>query len=512
MGENDTGRGYTEGQKMAMIQHSKAHKENKMKALFLFTNIHKISWWILIIIISVYTALPVLAEQASAESADFTVNTIPEPSALVLLLVAGLIFWRSRRAKTLCIALLAFWITIPGLDTYAAAPIVTNVTAQQQALPSTDVDISYDLYDDDSDSQYVMINVSTNSGKTYDVVATHFTGEIGFGIITGEYKNIIWDAAEDLPFFSSSTVRVKITVHTEMSLIPAGSFDMGNTFGKGYSNELPVHSVYVSEFYIDKYEVSNDKVRQVMQWAYDNGKITANESTVQNNEGNQKQLLDLDTKYCQISHTNDTFSVDSGKENYPCVEISWYGAMAYCKYRNEMERKEQTINLADWSIDWSKKGYRLPTEAEWEKAARGGVAGYRFPWSDTNIITHSRANYYSGGFYYYDRSPTHGYHPDYNTGTKPYTSPVGSFAPNGYGLYDMAGNVIEWCWDRWDESYYKSQTNWSNPLGPDTGTDRVIRGGSWDVTAGYVRCASRYERTPGLDYRDCGFRCVRKAE
>jgi formylglycine-generating enzyme required for sulfatase activity len=159
--------------------------------------------------------------------------------------------------------------------------------------------------------------------------------------------------------------------------------------------------------------------------------------------------------------------------------------------------------------NWNASGYRLPTEAEWEKAARGSVSGKNFPWG-TDTITHSQANYYSSTSYAYDVSPTRGYHPTYAVGGYPYSSPVGSFAPNGYGLYDMAGNMWEWCWD-WHASYPSaSQTD---PRGPASGSNRVIRGGSWDDGANGCRVAFRYGIAPGSSYYSIsiGFRVARSS-
>jgi formylglycine-generating enzyme required for sulfatase activity len=155
--------------------------------------------------------------------------------------------------------------------------------------------------------------------------------------------------------------------------------------------------------------------------------------------------------------------------------------------------------------NWRANGYRLPTEAEWEKAARGGVAGKNFPWG-TETITHSQANYISSSSRAYDVSQTRGYHPTYAVGGEPYSSPVGSFAPNGYGLYDMAGNMWEWCWD-WYASYAAgSQTD---PRGAATGSNRVSRGGSWDNYANYTCCAYRNYAWPGYALSRYGFRLAR---
>ncbi len=154
-------------------------------------------------------------------------------------------------------------------------------------------------------------------------------------------------------------------------------------------------------------------------------------------------------------------------------------------------------------VNWSAQGYRLPTETEWEKAARGGASGQRFPWGDT--ISESQANYHGcTTCYSYDLGPT-GYN---SIGGYPATyygtSPVGSFAPNGYGLYDMAGNLFEWCWD-WYGTPYAGGTD---PRGPASGSLRVWRGGCWSYDAYFCRTAFRFESSPTFYAYYIGFRSV----
>jgi len=278
-----------------------------------------------------------------------------------------------------------------------------------------------------------------------------------------------------------------------MALIPAGSFTMGDTFGDGSSSELPLHTVYVSAFYLDKTEVKKSMWDEVYRWAVN--------------------------RPVALRYSFDNAGLGKAA-NHPMYSVNWYDVVKWCNARSEKEGRvpayytdaAQTtatvyrsgnIDLATNFVNWAANGYRLPTEAEWEKAARGGASGQRFPWGDT--ITHSQANYYSDSSYFYDVSTTRGYHPSYQAGGYPYTSPVGSFAPNAYGLYDMAGNVWEWCWD-WYGSY--SNVSQSDPRGSASGSYRVFRGGSWNYFAFDCRVSDRIGDWPGSRANGMGFRSV----
>jgi formylglycine-generating enzyme required for sulfatase activity len=275
-----------------------------------------------------------------------------------------------------------------------------------------------------------------------------------------------------------------------MVLIPAGPFTMGDTFGEGDSSELPLHTNQISAFYIDKYEVTKALWDGVYEWAMTNG-----------------------------------YSFESRAQgratDHPAHSMAWYDAVKWCNARSQKEGRtpayytsaaQTTVyrsGEADVQTDWVKwsSGYRLPTEAEWEKAARGGAAAHRFPWSNTDNITHSMANYDSNASSAYDTSSTRGYHPTFATGDYPYTSPVGYFAANGYGLYDMAGNVWEWCWDWYDKAYYSSSPG-TDPRGPASGSSRVHRGGSWSYYAYRCRAARRFYYYPAGRNYYFGFRSV----
>jgi formylglycine-generating enzyme required for sulfatase activity len=286
-----------------------------------------------------------------------------------------------------------------------------------------------------------------------------------------------------------------------MVLIPAGSFTMGNCMdpGEGSSDELPLHTVYVSGFYMDRYEVSKALWDEVYAWAT-----------------NRPAAMRYSFEY----------GAQGKASGHPAQSMTWYDAVKWCNARSEKEGRvpcyytnaslsqaaiyrSGQFDLATNLVNWAVSGYRLATEAEWEKAARGGVSGHRFPWSDSDNIDWTRANYYawplSAGGYAYDVNPTEGYDPAWTNGGYPYTSPVGSFAANGYGLYDMAGNVLEWCWDRRGSYSSGSQTD---PRGPASYSYRVIRGGTYGPYAFHCRSAYRDFSYPWYFYDSLGFRSV----
>jgi formylglycine-generating enzyme required for sulfatase activity len=364
----------------------------------------------------------------------------------------------------------------------AADPVVSNISAVQRAGTKL-VDITYDVTAD-TPTVKVTLEISNDGGQTFTVPAVTTSGAFGAGIATGTGKVITWNAGVDWNGRPSSQLRFKVVADDLFVIIPSGSFSMGRTSGDTDTNAPPVN-VTVSQFYMGKYEVTKAEWDEVRAWAVNNG------------------YTDLATGAGKAS-------------NHPVQTVNWWDVIKWCNARSQKEGLTPCYNVSGSAmktgttaptVSWTANGYRLPTEAEWEKAARGGVNGKRFPWG-TDTISHTNANFNNVGGEAY-QSGTTGYHPTYATGSTPYTSPVGSFASNGYGLHDMAGNVWEWCWDWYGASTYLN--NVTDPRGAASGTSRVVRGGGWRSSASDCRAAKRGINTPSNAGDSDGFRVARSS-
>jgi len=246
--------------------------------------------------------------------------------------------------------------------------------------------------------------------------------------------------------------QIKTKTGIEMLLIPAGEFIMGSD--QGQDDEKPPHRVKIDAFYLDKFEVTQEDYEKMM------GR-------------NPAKFKGADR---------------------PVERVSWFAAIQYCNMRSAREGLSPCYDLQTLKCNFQADGYRLPTEAEWEYACKAG----------TNTI-----------YYFGNTTSRLGQYAWYKANANKTSHPVGQKRPNPWGLYDMLGNVWEWCNDFYDQAYYYKKQQ-ENPTGPAEGDERVLRGGSWASTARYTRSSVRYSETPGFadvcfGYEAYGFRCVRKA-
>ncbi|MBX3278261.1 MAG: formylglycine-generating enzyme family protein [Acidobacteria bacterium] len=260
-----------------------------------------------------------------------------------------------------------------------------------------------------------------------------------------------------------------------MMFIPGGVLLMGAEDEMPF--EAPVHEVRLDSFWIDKYEVTVAEFQRFVEAA---GYRTEAEKFGWSGVFDAKTGMWTRVDGADWRRPDGPSSKSAPDE--PVTQVSWNDAAAYAK--------------------WA--GKRLPTEAEWEYAARGGLTGKRYIWGD-ELRPDGRpaANWWQGRF------------PAYNTGEDGYLgrAPAGKFPPNGYGLYDMTGNVWEWCSDWFDPDYY-SRSPRDNPQGPDEGEERAMRGGSWLCSENFCtnfRPAARSHATPDSGLNNLGFRCVRSS-
>lgn len=400
---------------------------------------------------------------------------------------------------------------------HATVPVVTNVVATQRADTKL-VDIYYDAFDDDGDLLKVRVEISHSAGSTYSVPAIALSGDIGLDVVPGAGKLIVWNAGIDWDGEYSDIMRVKVIVSDSKGLpglewgheVPSGGFLMGQdggTEGVGPARHVNIPWSY----WLSKYEITVQQYADYVNMALITGEayrsgtsaIKANDGVYEGVPANAT-LINLSTGRDIVWNVNN-LEVNDGRTNFP-VNVTWYGAVAFAQHY----------------------GYDLPTDAEWEKAARGsdhdGLEEHQlYPWGDT--LSGGNANYWSSG-------------DPYDTGSEEYrrASPVGYYDGNqvplgpdmatGYGLYDMSGNMFEWCRSAsvgTVESYpqLESLTNSFHQL---SGGNRIIRGGGWASGKAYaygsaaLRCYYRTTQPAGNDYydsnydtRDLGFRVARRS-
>ena len=342
------------------------------------------------------------------------------------------------------------------------------------------------FYEDiDSDSSEASINITFNAPTNLQISQESLSsikltwedncpGEEGFKIsrkkddedwvdefaLVGE--NIVEYLDNSVQSFSNYSYRIRAYYHDVTSsyvenyislipvnfvLLPAGTFTMGNTRGQGYSDEEPTHQVTLSSFFIGKYEV-------------------------------------MQADYQTVMGINPSYF--SGQDK-PVESISWFDAVLFCNALSIEQGLTPCYNTATWFCDFSANGYRLPTEAEWEYAARGSSNNPDYLYSGSDDIENVAWN---------------------SSNSSSQTHDVGTKNPNSLGIYDMSGNVWEWCND-WYGLYSSSAQ--TDPVGPATGSYRVFRGGCWCSSASYCRVAIRNYVYPTSGSISIGFRLARRA-
>ena len=291
--------------------------------------------------------------------------------------------------------------------------------------------------------------------------------------------------------------------------IPAGSFTMGapsDELGSD-SNERPQHTVTLTHsFYLQATEVTNQQYLELAQWAYDQGHATATSSSLRDAlDGSTEELLDMDGERVEIAFSNGTFSLrDAGhglNPDHPAKEVTWYGAAAYCDWLSMQEELPRAYNHVNWQCNsdspYTAVGYRLPTEAEWEYACRAGS------------ITAFSNGAISVPFGCAPIDPVLDQIGWFSCNAEGWTHPVGQKIPNAWGLFDMHGNQYEWCND-WFGDYSSSAA--IDPVGPLSGSDRVLRGGIRHSEAFRCRSARREANLPAYGDTDNSLRPARSAD
>lgn len=371
-----------------------------------------------------------------------------------------------------------------------ATPVQTAQPKDKQQLEYGSVEVlsnvDGEIYLDNSTTAYKSIN--KNSILRIDQLHT--------GNCRITFKSPRYSDSKDVFIIRNQTQSLNFSfpepiAPTGFVSIPGGSFNMGSQ--DGAADEKPVRTVTISPFSMSVGEITIAQFRQFVK------------------SSGYKTTAELNGKSTVVDKKSGNFKAEKGinwqnpgydiTDNYPVACVSWYDALAYCNWRSEQEKLSPaySINGNPYPKDWSKgqitwslnaRGYRLPTEAEWECAARGGASNQRF--SGSNLVDEVAIYAVNAGWQ---------------------ASYGGSRKSNGYGLFDMSGNLAEWCWDWYDDSYYSKKEN-NDPLGPlypsRKGTPtRVVRGGSWYSRSDRCTVSSRDKAEPDNQENGIGFRIVK---
>jgi formylglycine-generating enzyme required for sulfatase activity len=286
-------------------------------------------------------------------------------------------------------------------------------------------------------------------------------------------------------------------------LLPPAQVPMPATFTMGSDvepEETPHQVTLTHRFYLGETEVTNGQYVQLLQWAFDRFYVTADPYAVRDNmDSGTAVLVDLDDQDCQIDFSNGAFSTPY--PDRPVIDLSWYGAAAYCDWLSMYEGLPRAYNHYNWRCNnfdpYGAVGYRLPTEAEWEFSCRAGTLGHYY--TGDCLDSGTEANY--NGLYPFGACPS--------GPAVGHTVDVASYPPNPWGLYDMHGNVYEWCNDRLGD--YDGDV--IDPVGPTvTGINRIVRGGGFSFEGAYCRSAARGDWAPNYFAAATGFRVARTAQ
>jgi formylglycine-generating enzyme required for sulfatase activity len=369
------------------------------------------------------------------------------------------------------------WLTSIPSTTIFPAPfdlIATPLNESEMQLSWSDTCSFEDgfIIERDSGSGFEQLNeISTNITNYTDI-------DLSFGVIY-TYRVRAFTSSSVSSYSNTFSARV---LNDGFIFISGGTYTMGDLWGDGYTNETPTHEVSVNDFNISPYEITSEQYIEFL-----------NSLGVGSNGFWYHTLINMENSDRAIGHNGNFYFMGSpyaSSERDPVTCVSWWGAMEYCNWLSlsALLTPCYTIENGDSVIcDWAANGYRLPTEAEWEYAARSGGRDDQ-KWSGTSI-----ENEIENYTWFRENS-------NYKT------HPVGELEPNDLGLYDMSGNVMEFCWDWWG-SYTAEDQN--NPHGPTTGAGRVIRGGDYSTIPVLLRCSQRNGLNPIASGTGRGFRIVR---